>query len=85
MKNISEYNSSPSNFLSFSLLGKTKVKKKRMYLCVASWLSTALFWKSLGQIVRFSIKSGDQTDETESPNLVNKTGLSQKVEYQSFL
>ena len=41
----------------------------------ASWLGTALFWKSLGQMVRFSIKPDDQTDETESPNLVNKTGL----------
>ena len=34
-----------------------------------------LFWKSLGQMVRSSIKPGDQTDETESPNLVNKTGI----------
>ena len=41
----------------------------------ASWLSTALLWKSLGQMVRFSIKLGDQTDETEIQNLVNKTGL----------
>ena len=34
-----------------------------------------MFWKSLGQMVRFSIKPGYQTDENESPNLVNKTGL----------
>ena len=35
-------------------------------------------------MVSFSIKPGDQTDETESPNLnlVNKTEL--KGEYQSF-
>ena len=26
-------------------------------------------------MVSFSIKPGDQTDETESPNLVNKTEL----------
>ena len=43
----------------------------------------ALFWKSFGHMVRLSIKSGDQTIETESPNLVNKTGLWQKGEYQS--
>ena len=30
-------------------------------------------------MVSFSIKPGDQTDETESPNLVNKTEL--KTEY----
>ena len=33
-------------------------------------------------MVSFSIKPGDQIDETESPNLVNKTEL--KGEYQSF-
>ena len=33
------------------------------------------FLKSHGQMVRFSIKPGNQTDKTESPNLVNKTGL----------
>ena len=27
---------------------------------------------------RFSIKPGDQTDETESPNLVKKTGLTKR-------
>ena len=31
--------------------------------------------KSPGQMVWFSIKPGDQTDKTESPNLVSKTGL----------
>ena len=31
--------------------------------------------KSHDQMVRVSIKPGDQTEETESPNLVNKTGL----------
>ena len=29
-------------------------------------------------MVRFSIKLGDQTDETESSNLVNKTGLAKR-------
>ena len=33
-------------------------------------------------MVSSSIKPGDQTDETESPNLVNKTELT--GEYQSF-
>ena len=33
-------------------------------------------------MVSFSIKPGDQTNETESPNLVNETEL--KGEYQSF-
>ena len=33
-------------------------------------------------MVSFSIKPGDQTDETEIPNLVNKTELT--GEYQSF-
>ena len=36
-------------------------------------------WKShIAIMVRFSIKPDDQTDETESPNLVNKTGLGRK-------
>ena len=35
-------------------------------------------------MVRFSLKSGDQTDETEYLSLVNKTELQQKGEYQSF-
>ena len=29
-------------------------------------------------MVRFSTKPGDQTDETENPNLVNKTGLAKR-------
>ena len=29
-------------------------------------------------MVKFSIKPGDQTGETESPNLVNKTGLAKR-------
>ena len=29
-------------------------------------------------MVRLSIKPGDQIDETESPNLVNKTGLAKR-------
>ena len=29
-------------------------------------------------MVKFSIKPGDETDETESPNLVNKTGLTKR-------
>ena len=33
-------------------------------------------------MVSFSIRPGDQNDETESPNLVNKTELT--GEYQSF-
>ena len=37
-----------------------------------------MFWKSLGQMVRFSVKPGDQTNETETPNLFNETGLAQK-------
>ena len=53
---------------------------------VATWLPVPTFWKSHGHfiMVSFSIKPGDQTDETESPNLnlVNKTEL--KVEYQGF-
>ena len=32
-------------------------------------------------MVRFSIKPSDQTDETESPNLIKETGLLQKGEY----
>ena len=43
----------------FRLLGKIKVKKN-----VGRYLA-----------VRFSIKPGDQTDETETPNLINKAGL----------
>ena len=35
-------------------------------------------------MMSFSVKSGDQTDKTESPNLVNKTELKDKGEYQSF-
>ena len=35
-------------------------------------------------MVSFSIKPGDQTDETESPNLVNKTVGTQSQRYQSF-
>ena len=30
-------------------------------------------------MVPFSIKPGDQIDETESPNLVNKTGLGKRL------
>ena len=29
-------------------------------------------------MVRFSVKPGDETDETESANLVNKTGLGKR-------
>ena len=29
-------------------------------------------------MVRFSIKVGDQTDETESPNLVNEADLAKR-------
>ena len=36
--------------------------------------------KSPGQMVWFSIKPGDQTDKTESPNLVSKTGLAKRRE-----
>ena len=71
MKNISKYNSSTSNFLSVSGFSAKLKSRRREY----SWLGMALFWKSLSQMVRFSIKPGNQTDETESPNLVNKTGL----------
>ena len=55
----------------FRLLSKTKVKKKRMELARYG----VLFRKSLGQMVRFSIEPGDQINETESPNLVNKIEL----------
>ena len=56
------------HFNFFRLLVQNKVKN------VASYLVTApSFWKSHGHFitVSFSIKPGDQTNETESPNLVN--------------
>ena len=34
--------------------------------------------KSHGQMVRLSMKPGDQIDETESPSWVNKTGLAKR-------
>ena len=37
-----------------------------------------MIWKSLGQMVRFSIKPGDQKDKTESANLVKKTGIAKR-------
>ena len=35
-------------------------------------------------MVTFSFKPGDQTDETESPNLVNKQDYSKKVSTKAF-
>ena len=35
-------------------------------------------------MVSFSIKPGDQVDETESPNLVNKTELKRESKLFSF-
>ena len=35
-------------------------------------------------VVRFSVKPGDQIDETESPNLVNKTELKKVIQSFSF-
>ena len=35
-------------------------------------------------MVSFSIKPGDQTDETESPNLVNKTQVTDENQSFSF-
>ena len=69
MKNISKCNSSTSNSLPVS--GSSAKLKSR------SWLAMYCFVleKSHDQMVRVSIKPGDQTEETESPNLVNKTGL----------
>ena len=69
MNRISNYNSSTSNFHSASG-SSAKLKSSRMKL--------AIFWKSNGQIVRLSTKPGDQTDKTESPNLVSKTGLAKR-------
>ena len=52
-------------------------KQSQLVKNVATWLPAPTFWKSHGHfiIVSFSIKPGDQTDETESPDLVNKTEL----------
>ena len=46
------------------------------------YLAGSLFWKSHGHfmMVSFSINPGNESNETESPNLVNKTGL-EKGEY----
>ena len=40
------------------------------------YLASSLFWKSHGHfmMMSLSIGPGDQTDITESSNLVNKTG-----------
>ena len=81
MKNISKYNSSTSNFLSIS--GASAKPKSRRKWCTC-WLDTALFWKSLGEMVRISIKLGDQTNETEYLNLAHKTGIQQKVSTKVF-
>ena len=35
-------------------------------------------------MVRFSIRSGDQTDETEYVNLVQQTGIQKKVSTTAF-
>ena len=37
-----------------------------------SWLRTVLFWKLHDQMVRFSIKPDDQTDETKKSILLTK-------------
>ena len=64
----------PRKFLTtfcFRLLSKTKFRKN-----VASWvIGTVMFWKSFGEMVRFSTKPDYQTDKNESSNLVNKTRL----------
>ena len=44
------------------------------------------FWKKEYLVeVRFSIKPGDQIDETENPSLVTKTELARKVSTKAFL
>ena len=73
MNKISRYNSSISNSVPVSG-SSTKLKSRRMLL-------TVLFCKSHDQMVRFPAKRGDQTNETESPNLINTTGLAKRWVY----
>ena len=73
MNNISKYNNSTSNFPLFQASQQNESQEE----CGLLW-NRHCFWKSHGQMVGSSINPGDQTDETESPNLVNKTGLEKR-------
>ena len=78
MQNSSTSKFSDSGFSSNSPKQSQAVKNVASYLACCSYLPfgnhtvISLWWV-------FSIKPDDQTDETESPNLVNKTELKSKV------
>ena len=54
----------------FAILGQTNNEVKNMYHGYIHCFRN--------HMIRFSTKPGNQTDETESSNLVNKTGLAKK-------